>query len=307
MGARALAFAVSCACAAVSGAQQTHVLIITGLGAEPQYTERFKAAGAAMFQTARQSWKLPAANVTFLSEDPALGGGATGKSTKEEIAKAFTGIAQRAGQSDIVLVFIVGHGSGEGADSKVSLPGPDPTAADFNLWLSLLSKQRVVFVNAASGSGDFVKVLGLPNRVIVTATKTSMERNESIFAGHFAKGLVSGEADADKDARVSVLEAFEFAKKEVAREYEQANKLMTEHAIISDTTFARMVAFGAPVSDDPRVLALVAERQALEDSLTTLRGRKAQMDSTAYQGELERLLLAIAEKTKAINAAKEKK
>jgi hypothetical protein len=79
---------------------------------------------------------------------------------------------------------------------------------------------------------------------------------------------------------------------------------MTEHAMVSDTVLARYVQFGgAAASSDPRVLALVVERRALEDSVATLRGKKAQMDSTAYSNELERLLLAIAEKTQAIKAA----
>ena len=101
-----------------------------------------------------------------------------------------------------------------------------------------------------------------------------------------------------------MLEAFAYARKEVARQYESANKLQTEHAVISDSTLALTVAFGGqPASNDPRVAALVAERRALEDSLSALRARKAQMDSTAYATELERILIAIAEKTQAIRAA----
>ena len=103
---------------------------------------------------------------------------------------------------------------------------------------------------------------------------------------------------------MSVLEAFAYARKEVARQYEGANKLQTEHAVLSDSILAQTVAFGGePASRDPRVAALVAERRALEDSLAALRARKAQMDSTAYAAELERILVGIAEKTQAIRGA----
>ena len=118
------------------------------------------------------------------------------------------------------------------------------------------------------------------------------------------RGLTTGEADADKDGRVSVLEAFEYAKKEVARSYEVDNRMLTEHAVLSDTAAARAVSFGAPRSAlDPRVVALMAERQQLEAQVTALRSRKAGMDSTAYTAELERLLLLMAEKSQAIRAA----
>jgi len=47
----------------------------------------------------------------------------------------------------------------------------------------------------------------------------------------------------------------------------------------------------------------VVERQALESQVAALRGRKASMDSAVYEAALEKLLLAIAEKTAAIKAA----
>jgi hypothetical protein len=51
------------------------------------------------------------------------------------------------------------------------------------------------------------------------------------------------------------------------------------------------------------VAALLAERQALEAQVADLRSRKDGMDSTAYARELERLLLEIAARTRAIRAA----
>ena len=80
--------------------------------------------------------------------------------------------------------------------------------------------------------------------------------------------------------------------------------MLTEHAVLSDTALARTVAFGgAARSSDPRVVALVAERQELESQVAALRARKATTDSTTYEHELERLLLLVAEKTQAIRAA----
>jgi hypothetical protein len=161
----------------------------------------------------------------------------------------------------------------------------------------------VVFVNAASGSGDFVGALARPGRVVVTATRTAIERNETSFAAPFVRGLTSGEADADKDGRVSVLEAFAFARKEVERAYEADSRLLTEHAVLSDSALARTVAFGGPrASADPRVAGLVAERQALESEVAALRAKKETLEPAAYERELERLLVAIAEKTRAIRA-----
>ena len=289
-------------------AQQTHVLIITGLSAEPQYKAAFLKVAATLADSARSRWKVADSSLIVLGEDPADDRKhITGKSTREEVAQAFLRISKRVAPGDVLLVFLDGHGAGEGPKSRVNLPGPDPTAADYAAWISGFARQTIVFVNAASGSGDFLPVLAGRNRIIVAATKTAIERNETVFALPFVRGLTGTEADADKDGRVSVFEAFDFAKKEVARSYETDRKLLTEHAVLSDTILARRVSFGVPVGGaDPRIAALVAERQALESQVAELRARKATIDSVAYATELERLLLQLAEKSQAIRAARGK-
>jgi hypothetical protein len=200
------------------------------------------------------------------------------------------------------------------------LPGPDPTALDFARWLDALPGRAAVIVVGASASGDFLPVLARPGRVVITATRSSAERNESLFAARFAHGLASLEADADKDGRVDVLEAFQYAAREVAAAYERDGRLKTEHAMLDDTgdgrgaaepgqdgvadgALARRIAFGAqPSSADPRVSALLAERRALEEQVEALRRRKDGMREAAYLDELERLLVAIAERTERIRA-----
>ncbi|HKS07342.1 MAG TPA: hypothetical protein VJR92_13635 [Gemmatimonadaceae bacterium] len=305
---RAALGAVMCVWLAPYGsiaAQQTHVLIATGLGGEPQYSAAFMKAALALQETAKTKWSVAPASLIYLAEDPTKNPQINGKSTREEFTKAFLALAQRAAPGDLVLVFLLGHGSGEGSESRVNFPGPDPTAADFKAWVAGFAKQTVVFVNASSASGDFVKELAGTNRIIVTATRTALERNESVFANHFVQGFVSGEGDADKDGRTTVREAFDYAKREVAKAYESANKLLTEHAAISDTTLAAMVGFGGEApSTDPRVISLIAERRDLEDQLNALKARKDAMDATEYERELERIATAIAEKTALIRAAR---
>jgi hypothetical protein len=286
-------------------AQQQHVLVVTGLGGEPAYRDAFFGSAVLLHDVAKDKWNVADESLIVLTEDPTRDAKRfDGKSTKQAVGDAFLALSRRAKAGDVVFVFLHGHGSGQGAESAVNLSGPDPTAADYATWLSGFAQQTVVFVNAASASGDFSRVLAGPRRVILTSTKSSVERNDTRFATYFVRGLSSGEADADKDGKVSVLEAFRFAEREVAREYEADKRMLTEHAMVSDSTLAATVAFGGPaVSNNPRVAALVAERQALESEVAALRARKDSMEAAAYERELERLLIAIAEKTQAIRAA----
>jgi hypothetical protein len=75
---------------------------------------------------------------------------------------------------------------------------------------------------------------------------------------------------------------------------------------LSDSALARSVSFGAQRGEsaplNPRAAALVAERSELEAKVAVLRGKKDSMPAAAYEAELERLLVQVAEKSQAIRA-----
>ena len=310
-----------------SGAQAappaTHLLVVAGAGGEPRYTAEFHAAARAITDAARTRFGVPDSNVVYLGEDTGPGPGhpaarATGENVRRELAR----VAARARPGDQVWVVLIGHGSGQGEQSRFNLLGPDMTAADFRRALAPLAPQRVAFVNAASASGDFARVLAGRNRAVVTATKSALERNETTFARHFAAALAAPGADVDKDGGVSLLEAFAYARREVARAYEQDNRLLTEHAQLDDDgdgaaspepgPRAHDGALAAAITlrpasrlaaADPRVARLEAERADLEARVAALRGGKDSMPQAAYARELERLLVELARTGQAIRAA----
>ena len=296
-----------------------HVLLVTGLSAEPVYAHSFAQTAAVIYDAARRGWGVADSSLIYLAEDPTRDSlRIRGISNRETIQRAVETLSHRVKPGDVVFFLLLGHGSGEGPDSKVNLPGADPTASDYASWVAVFPSQVVVFVNGSSGSGDFIGVVSAPNRIVITATKTALERNESHFAEYFARAFSGSEADADKDGRVSVLEAFQYAHTEVEKYYTSRNLLQTEHALLDDNgdgkgsgdpgmtddgdgRLARRVAFGgSAASSDPRVIALMAERRVLELRLDSLRARKATTDSVRYQKALEALLTDIAIKSQAI-------
>ena len=135
--------------------------------------------------------------------------------------------------------------------------------------------------------------------------------------------MPSPAADADKNKRVSVLEAFQYAKTEVARAYEREGLLATEHALLDDDgdkegsqdpsatgkdgRVAAVLSLGTAGEDnlpaDPKLRALTQERRDLERRVEALRLLKDSMDPARYSSELEKLVTAIALKTREIRAA----
>ena len=58
------------------------------------------------------------------------------------------------------------------------------------------------FRGRRAGGGPFLSALSGPNRIVVTATKTAQERNETQFGGFFVEALRVEGSDLDKDGRV---------------------------------------------------------------------------------------------------------
>ena len=230
------AILLSAAWARAAGAEQSHLLIVVGLGGEPKYSEAFHELAVTMIQAAEKKMGVAAANITYLGEKAAQPAVPVykGRASREAVQKALGTIAQAAGPGDLVFILLIGHGGSQAGESRFNLPGPDMTAADFAPLLAALSQQQVVFVNTASASGYFVKALSAKGRTIVTATKSAMERNQTEFPSYFVQAFSEEGADADKDQRVSVLEAFMYARREVERFYEKGHLLVTEHAVLDD-------------------------------------------------------------------------
>lgn len=311
-------------------AQQSHLVVITGLSGDAEHAATFSRWAGTLITAAQTRWQVSKDRLVFLTEDPASDPArATGKSTREGIEQALEQLAGKVRPDDTILLLLIGHGSATGKESRFSLPGPDLTAAEWGVLLSRFAAQRVAVVNAASASGDFVAPLSGKNRLVVTATRSGGEKNETVFAEYFVQAFAGDGADTDKDGNVSLLEAFNFARREVERFYQSANRLQTEHALLDDdgdgagtrdpeaggkdgALARRFVVFGGSASrrvdapDNPVLAPLYAARRSLEDSIASLRARKTEMDSTAYQGELERLLVDLAEKSQEIRVQEKK-
>jgi hypothetical protein len=309
-------FAVAFAAFPVTGTAQTYLVVVSGLGGEARYRMAFQEWGSTLVATARDRFAIPAERIVYLTESPELDSAASAKSTKVNIEASLDRLAMEVEPDALVVIVLIGHGSAVAGASRINLPGPDMTAEDFAALLARFPSQQIVFANLSSASGEFVSVLSGERRVIVTATKSGLERHESIFAGHFVDAFAAEGADTDKNERVSLLEAFEYARLEVGRVYESDNRLLTEHALLDDNGDGEGSAEPSPdsadgsmaaqiflesatsrVADtvaDPELAALYETRRDLEGAVAALRARRSQMSVEEYEQELERILLELA-------------
>jgi hypothetical protein len=297
---------------------QTRALVITGLGAEPKYQQQFRSLGDRLTKAMATKYGIPAANISWLGEDSTNASKMyKGRSTAQNIMREIDAIGTASKPNEQVVIILIGHGSGQAEETKFNIPGPDLTVKEFNTALLRFAAQRLAFLDLTTASGDALGFMSAPNRIVVTATKSAYERNESQFARFFVEALdKEGAADVDKDGRVSLLEAYRYAAQETRKSYENDERMLTEHAqldddgngkgsdlpdgraagdgLLSRRFFLDAGSSSRQASSDPRLNKLYADKFEIEDKIDALKQRKASMKEEAYYTELEPLLVSLA-------------
>lgn len=303
----------------VNGAEQNGrwAILVAGVSGEPDlqrlYLQELKDLRATLQGPLQFAFDHVYVLFDDLSKDPAL---AQYQSTRENLEKVCREVAGRAHKDDLVFVFLEGHGSFDQNTYKLNLVGPDPNAEELAAILYAIPAQRFIVVNATSCSGASLSSLSHKGKIIITATKSGNERNQTHFGQFFVEALKNNNADMDKSGRVSLLEAFSYTAQKVEEHYTRGGELQTEHPILDDngdsqgqakpgpengegliarTTFLDA---GSPLISQgkmtPEEQELAKEAQSLELQIEALKYAKAEMSEADYEKKLEALLLHLA-------------
>jgi hypothetical protein len=297
------------ASAAPSYAAGRYALIVTGASGAPQYAEKYDLWRTSLVATLQDKFAYPADHLIVLAEEET--GGAR-RATREHVRAAFQDLARRVGADDVLLVLLIGHGTAGDEEAKFNLVGPDLTAAE---WAALVKPVagRVVFVNATSGSFEFLERIAGRGRVVVTATDSAAQQFATVFPEFFLQALAGDAADLDKNGRLSVWEAFRFASAGVKEWFEDQGRLATERPLLDDNgdgigreaeapgpdgTLAHVTYFQAeapiPATANAAQAALLRRRLELDARIDLLRAGKENIPADRYERDLEALLLELA-------------
>jgi hypothetical protein len=292
--------------------QNKFAVIINGPGGEPAYAKQFDEWTRQLSGVLAERFGFDSKNVKVLSEKSA---------TAEEVKRTFATLKSQLDANNVLFLFLIGHGSFDGKESKFNLVGPDLSASEYNVLLSSLPARRVVVLNMASASGEFIKSLAAKGRIVITATRNGQETNATRFAGFFISALSAADADTDQDGHVSVLEAFVYASRLTGDFYKRAGRLPTEHALLDDNgdgvghekaeagegLLARATYLDSlsvvEAAASATTAKLLKERTRLEGEIEQLIARKADMPEAQYEATLERLFIELAKVNRSIKQA----
>jgi len=282
----------------------TFFVTVAGLGGEPDYEQRFASQAQEIEKLLKASGGE--SNIQTLYGD---------KATKAQVQNALAQVAKQAKQSDAFVLMLIGHGSFDGMDYKINLPGPDISAVELGALLDRIPAGRQLVVNMTSASGGSRTALEKPNRAVITATKSGSEKNATVFARYWVEALRDPAADTDKNETVSALEAFIYAEAKTSQFYDTQKRLATEHPILEDTrqgdgarkpsaengegllaSQIPLLHIGATqiAANTPEKKALLAKREQLEQDIDKLKYQKAALPAETYKQQLGALLLELA-------------
>jgi hypothetical protein len=287
---------------AVQARAATYYVIVSGLGGEPDYEQRFTAAANELDKIFKAA--DPAARVYSLT-----GAHATAAQLRETLSM----IARDAKADDDFALILIGHGSFDGAEYKFNLVGPDLTAAEIAAMCDRIAARRQLVVDTTSASGGAIQALIRPGRAVVAATKSGTEKNATVFARYWVDAFQDPSADTDKSDSISAMEAFTYAAKKTAEFYDSQKRLATEHSVFVDVgsgepvgaagngqgmflssfTLLRLGA-SRQAANDPAKRALLEQKDTLEQKIDSLKYQKAAMDPADYKKQLTDALVELA-------------
>ncbi len=289
----------------------TYYVTVAGLGGEEDYEQRFESLAQQLDKLLRQGGGE--ARVETLYGDEAR---------REAVTAVLERIARETEPGDSLALMLIGHGSFDGYEYKVNLPGPDLTALELSSLLDRIPASSQMVANLTSASGGSLEALSKPNRTVITATKSGRERIAVVFSRYWVEALQDAAADTDKNGVISALEAFEYADRKTQEFYVAQKRLATEHALLEDTGEGEGVRSPSPengkglearnfpvlrigptqlASQDPAKRALLERKEELERKIDQLKYEKAAMPIEEYRSRLTTLLLDLAKTQKALD------
>jgi hypothetical protein len=277
------------AVAAAAGARaETHALIVSGLGGEQQYEERFREQANQLAQAAE---KLAGSKdrVQVL----------TGSSAdRDNVRRQLKALAANTQRDDQIMIVLIGHGSYDSEDYRFNLPGPDITASELGALFDQLPARDQLIVNSTSASGAALERWLRGNRVVISSTKSGGERTATRFAQYWVEAVTGTVADTNRDDVVTATEAYEFANRKVAESFKADVSLATEHARLEGKGAERfhVARFGNAVlaTSNAALGALYTRRVGIERELDGVKGRRDGLPADAYYDELEGVLVRLA-------------
>ncbi len=216
-----------------AGQSKTQALIVTGINKNAEDRQTKDKAVVDLSSLLLNSASIKRDRLAVLANSRSLARTGSDVSTAENIEEKIGAFAAAANPADRFIFYYVGQANVVGEQLRLNLPGADVTHEQLAEWLKPIKASSILIVLDCPGAGLAVKALAGEGRIII-ASSTADQRYSTRFSAYFVGALSENDSDADGDGKVSLLEAFTSASRQLDDFYQSMGLLRTETPLLED-------------------------------------------------------------------------
>ena len=213
--------------------KNTYALIVSGINRDTKDRQAKDKAVADMSRFLLNNAGLKRDRLAVLEGSSSTARDNAKISTAGNLAEQMKAFAAAIGPADRFIFYYVGQANIVAGKLRLNLPGDDITHEQLAEWLGPIKASSILIVLDCPGAGLAVKALSGRDRVVVAAC-TADEHYSTRFSEYFVPALVDSQSDTDSDGKVSLLEAFTSASKQIDDLYRRLGLLKTETPVLED-------------------------------------------------------------------------
>jgi hypothetical protein len=213
--------------------KKIYVLIVSGINKDPKERLAKNKAVTDLRNFFLKSAKVKPACLNVLIPESFSIGKDTKVSSAENMKSILKNIAVRIRPEDRFVFYYVGQANIAAGKLRLNLPGQDITHEQLAEWISKIKASSMLLVLDCPGAGMGIKALTGQGRIIIGAS-TAEQTNSTRFSEYFIPSLLDIKSDTNNDGRISILEAFTLASKQLDDWYFKQLFLKTETPILED-------------------------------------------------------------------------
>ncbi len=213
--------------------RKSYALVVGGISKEPQDKLNMTKAVTELQKLLKNNPEVSDKTLTILLADNLPIESIFGTSTAENIQKTIETIGTAAKADDRFIFYYIGQANIVAEKLRFNLPGADITHEQLAQWIKGIETSSMLIVLDCPGSGLAVKAMSGRGRVVICSC-TDEQRYRTRFSEYFLPALADNESDTNGNGKISILEAFTAASKQIDDWFRQNKLLTTEIPVLDD-------------------------------------------------------------------------
>lgn len=213
--------------------EKTYALIVSGIIKDPKESLAKDEAVKKLAKFLLNDAGVKSERLRVLVGSDSLASKGLETSTGENLKETITRFAAAVRPADRFIFYYLGQANTVADKLRLNLPGADITHEQLAEWINQIEASSTLIVMDCPGAETAVKAVCGPGRIVICSC-TAEQHYSAQFSEYFVPALAENKSDSDADGRVSLLESFTSASKQIEDWYRQRDLLKTETALLED-------------------------------------------------------------------------